>query len=105
LAPFGNALPGIRTSWKTGDIWLRQTFDSSAANLKQAALVVFYDEDTEVYVNSQLIWKRSGFTTAYDAFSVTDTLKKALHQGANTLAVHTHQTAGGQFIDLALLVE
>jgi Glycosyl hydrolases family 2, sugar binding domain/Glycosyl hydrolases family 2, TIM barrel domain/Glycosyl hydrolases family 2 len=105
LAPFGNALPGIRTTWKTGDIWLRQSFDSSTANIKRAALVIFYDEDTEVYVNGRLIWKRSGFTTAYDAFSVTDALKKTLRQGTNTLAVHTHQTAGGQFIDLALLID
>ena len=58
-----------------------------------------------MYVNGRLIWKRSGFTTAYDAFSVTDSLKSALRKGRNTLAVHTHQTAGGQFIDLALLCE
>ena len=70
-----------------------------------AALVIFYDEDTEVYVNGELIWKRTGFTTRYDAFVVTEALRKALKSGANTLAVHTRQTAGGQFIDLALLIE
>ncbi len=105
LAPFGNALPGVRTPWKTGDIWMRQTFESSSAGIASAALVIFYDEDTEVYVNGRLIWKRSGFTTAYDAFSVTDSLKTALKKGRNILAVHTRQTAGGQFIDLALLCE
>ena len=105
FAPFGNALPGIRTGWNTGDIWLRQSFDSKTADIEAAALVIFYDEDTEVYVNGRLIWKRSGFTTAYDTFPITDALKKALKPGRNTLAVHTHQTAGGQFIDLALLCE
>lgn len=105
LAPFGNALPGIRTAWTTDDIWLRQTFDYEGDAIKAAALVIFYDEDTEVYVNGRKIWQRAGFTTAYDVFAVTEQLQKALKKGANTLAVHTHQTVGGQFIDLALLLE
>jgi hypothetical protein len=104
-APFGNALPGVNTGWKTGDIWLRQDFHFDGDAIKAAALVIFYDEDTEVYVNGRLIWKRGGFTTKYDAFSVTEALRQALKPGANQLAVHTHQTGGGQFIDLALLYE
>ena len=105
LAPFGHALPGFRTSWTNEDIWLRQTFHSESENFQAAALVIFYDEDTDVYLNEQLIWKRTGYTTAYQAFDVTDELRKALRKGPNILAVHTHQTAGGQFIDLALLSE
>jgi hypothetical protein len=105
LAPFGHALPGVRTSWTNDDIWLRQSFASETAAIQAAALVIFHDEDTEVYVNGQLIWKRGGYTTAYEAFGVTEALRKTLRKGRNLLAVHTHQTVGGQFIDLALLVE
>ena len=105
FAPFGNAVPGIRTSWQTDDVWLRQNFDFDGEPIKTAALVIFHDEDTEVYVNGREIWRRGGFTTTYDAFPVTEALKKVLQKGHNTLAVHTHQTIGGQFIDLALLCE
>ena len=38
-------------------------------------------------------------------FMLTGELRKVLKKGANTLAIHTHQTSGGQFIDMALLVE
>jgi hypothetical protein len=105
LAPFGHALPGVRTPWTNDDIWLRQTFDSDAGAVGAASLVIFHDEDTEVYVNGQLIWKQSGYTTAYEAFGVTKALKAALRKGRNELAVHTRQTVGGQFIDLALLCD
>ena len=104
-APFGHALPGVRTPWTSGDIWLRQEFDSDADRIQAAALVIFHDEDTEVYVNGQRIWNRGGYTTSYQAFGVKEALGKALRKGRNLLAVHTHQTVGGQFIDLALLCE
>jgi hypothetical protein len=56
-------------------------------------------------VNGEMIWNRNGFVTAYEIFPVTDTFKRALRKGQNTIAIHTHQTGGGQFIDLALLAE
>ena len=102
-APFGNALPKVRTSWQSSDIWLRRTFEGPGSDITRAALVIFHDEDTEVYVNGQEVWHGAGFLTRYEMFPVTKALKQALHPGRNTLAVHTHQTVGGQFIDLALL--
>jgi hypothetical protein len=101
-APFGT-IANPRTRWESSDIWLRRTFEWQGGDIKDAALVIFWDEDTEVFVNGKKIWNRSGFVTSYEMFSVTEALKSALRKGQNTLAVHTRQTGGGQFIDLALL--
>jgi hypothetical protein len=104
LAPFGTG-GSIKTEWKTADIFLRRTFEYNGDALKTGAVVISYDEDTEVYVNGQKILSVTGFTDQYKMQLVTEPLKKALKKGTNTLAVHTRQTRGGQYIDLALLVE
>ena len=105
-APFGHDDGRrIKTPWTSSDIYLRQTFEYDGANLKAGALVISYDEDTEVYVNGQSILSVKGFNNNYALRDVTEALGKALRKGENTLAVHTHQTTGGQFIDLAVLVE
>ena len=105
LAPFGHGIPNVRTEWTTGDIYLRKTFQYDGGALKHGAIVICHDEDTEVYVNGQKILGVGGYITRYQLRTVTDPLKKALRKGANTLAVHTHQTTGGQYIDLAILVD
>ena len=105
MAPFGAALPGVRTPWKTNEIFLRQTFEYVGGEIGAGALVIFHDEDTEVTVNGQKIWSGLGYITAYKAFDVTARLKKALKPGKNTLAVHTTQSTGGQYLDLALLAQ
>ena len=54
-------------------------------------------------MNGKQVWSGLGFLTRYDIYDITRTLKVTLKTGRNTLAVHTRQTGGGQFIDLALL--
>ncbi len=105
LAPFGHGDGKVRTDWATADIYLRKTFDYDGGDLMKGGVVIYYDEDTEVYVNGTKILGVSGFVGNYQLLLVTETLRKALKQGTNTLAVHTRQTRGGQYIDLALLVE
>ena len=106
LAPFGTEGKRIgRTPWATPDIYLRKAFEYDGKELKAGAVVITYDEDTEVYVNGQKILSVQDYIGNYKMAVVTEALRKALHRGTNTLAVHTHQTTGGQFIDLALLVD
>ena len=105
-APFGHdERRRIKTQWTTPDIYLRKTFEFDGAELKTGAVVISYDEDTEVFVNGQKILSTEKFISHYELRLVTEPLRKALHKGVNTIAVHTHQTVGGQYIDLALLVE
>jgi len=104
-APFGHGPPTVRTQWTTADIYLRKTFDYDGGDLKHGAIVISYDEDTKVYVNGQKILAVKGFIGHYELHDVTEQLKKVLKKGPNTLAVHTHLTWGGQYIDLAILVD
>ena len=100
--PFGS---NGRTNWRTNDIWLRQEFKCNDADFKTAVIVIFYDEDTEVFVNGKKIFAVSGFSLAFDVFEITEALKGALKQGENTIAIHTHQRGGGQRIDAAILID
>ncbi len=93
----------VRTDWKTGDIWLRRSFDVPAGKHEGLHLVIHHDEDTEVYLNGVLVTKTKGYITDYVLIPLDDVAVKALREGANTLAVHCHQTGGGQYIDVGLL--
>ncbi len=102
-APFGNIVPGVQTSWTSADIYLRQQFQFEGGELAQVVLLMMYDEDTEVYINGDRVLEVKGFVNSYTPLDVTKAAKHCLKQGVNTLAVHTHHTGGGQYIDLALL--
>lgn len=106
LAPFGgDGNWTVKTKWTSGDVYFRKTFEYDGGEIKKGAIVILYDENTEVYVNGQKIFGVEGFITNYQLYSLTEPLKKALKKGTNTIAVHTRQTTGGQYIDLAVLVE
>ncbi len=91
----------VRTRWASSDIWLRREF-TMPEKWGDLVLVMHHDEDAEVYVNGVLAAKVSGFITGYDEFAISDEARKALKPGKNLLAVHCHQTTGGQYIDVGI---
>ena len=97
-----NAIVG--TVWNTPDIWLRRQFHAEPADGGVVWLRIHHDEDTEVYLNGQLIGRVSGWTVAYEDVAALPIARAALQHGTNTLAVHCHQTYGGQYIDVGLSV-
>jgi hypothetical protein len=91
----------VRTEWKTDDIWLRReiTLDRK---LENPMLLMHHDEDVEVYINGVLAAKAGGFVSEYEEFELTNEGKAALKAGKNVIAVHCHQTQGGQYIDVGI---
>ncbi|MBD3175049.1 MAG: hypothetical protein GF320_07705, partial [Armatimonadia bacterium] len=107
--PAGFGTPGtpgavVRTEWAGDDIWIRRDFAYDGRDFDLAMLEVHHDEDVQVYVNGEEIISLGGYTTSYILADVTDALAKALADGENTIAVHCHQSEGGQYIDVGLVL-
>lgn len=103
-AGFGGNERYRKTQWSSSDIWIRRHFTlqnvSTVEELSNLYLWMFHDEDAEVYINGVLAVKASGYNTDYQAFEMTNDAKQAiLLNGDNVLAIHCHQTTGGQYID------
>jgi hypothetical protein len=47
--------------------------------------------------------KTSGWTTDYENFQLTPAGQAALKAGKNLIAVHCHQTDGGQYVDVGFI--
>jgi len=114
----------VRTKWNKPDIWLRREFQLSQAvlrgwkshgpifglnflsqtdKLSRACLLIYHDEDAEVYINGRLVTKLKGYTTDYVLVELDDEAIAALRPGPNCLAAHCRQTTGGQYIDIGLV--
>jgi len=98
----------IATDWKSSDIWLRRTFTlpDSLSPSDTIKLSLYHDEDAQVYINGILAAKVTGYTTAYRTYDLTPQARASLKPGVggNTIAIHCHQTQGGQGIDAGLFM-
>ncbi len=97
----------VRTEWQTPDIWLVREFELPAADEARTDaslhLRMHHDEDAQVFLNGVLVKKVSGFTTDYGLFPIADQGQSPLRSGKNVIAVHCHQTGGGQYIDVGIV--
>ena len=104
---FGTAgTPGavVRTRWRTDDIWLRRDFRLSETALPETPMLrIHHDDSVEVYLNGVLAAKGRGYKTGYVLMPLLPEARGALRPGNNTIAVHCHQSRGGQYIDVGLV--
>lgn len=98
----------VRTTWNTPEIWIRRQFrltDVTADDLPNLCLRMFYDEDSEVYINGVLAVTTTGYNVTYQLFDISEAARNSLVlNGENTIAIHTKQTSGGQYIDAGFSV-
>jgi hypothetical protein len=93
----------IGTTWNTGNIWLRREVEIPAGKFNNLQFLTYHDEDVEIYVNGFLASSESGFNGSYLPLEISNEAKQLLKPGAKVmLAVHCHQTEGGQDIDVGL---
>jgi hypothetical protein len=110
LGPGGfgtNNTPGaiVRTVWDSPDIWLRKSFDLAEVPADgKLFLEMHHDEDAEIYINGNQVKNVEGFVTRYLQLPLDPATAKTLRKGRNTIAVHCHNTTGGQYIDVGLLM-
>lgn len=92
----------VRTEWNTSDIWIRRTVELPPSALRQPLyLYLHHDEDATIYINGQQVAKLKGYTTSYKVVPIEARI--ANQKGTLTVAVHCHQTSGGQYIDVGLI--
>ncbi len=100
----GTPAIAVHTTWNTDDIWIRRTFVMPAGHYHHLALEIFHDEDVQVYFNGVLAQSQAGFITDYQPFPIYKAALPQLKPGVKiTVAVHCHQTTGGQGIDVGLV--
>ena len=102
-AGFGSpGTPGnpVGTEWHTADVWLRRRVTMPAGAHPNLRLIMSHDEDAEVYVDGVPAVAEGGYNAHYEPFEISPAARKLLKGGATvTVAVHCHQTTGGQCVD------
>ena len=92
----------VRTTWNSADIWIRREFDVKDA-VSSPLLMMHHDEDAKVYINGVLAAKAPGYVSEYEEFDLSPQAKAGIKTGKNTIAIHCHQTTGGQYIDAGIV--
>ena len=103
-APFGSNESRVKTKWNSKDLWYRRSFTVTDANLKNLYLKIQHDDNVEVYLNGTKVYELQGYVHKF-TYIPLDQFGGTLKKGANELAIHVANTAGGSWLDAGLVVE
>jgi hypothetical protein len=96
----------IGTTWSTDDIWLRRSVKLTGLTPEQFSHLVlreYHDEDIEVWINGIRAFAAPGYMARYEYKPISKEALAAINpDGDNVIAVHCHQTVGGQYVDVGL---
>ena len=92
------------TAWPRGtpDIWVRRevTLESVPAAIK---LMVFHDDDVEVYINGVQAVARKTYTSGFMIFDISPEAKRSLKKGKNIIAMHCNSPKGANQLDVGIV--
>ncbi|MBA4849618.1 glutaminase family protein [Emticicia sp. BO119] len=103
IAPFGNNPTMSKTQWNTRDIWMRRKFILNDLNAQALYLKLNHDDDVEVYLNGEVVYKVKGWTNKYIYVPISDIAKSKLKTGENLLAIHVINNVGGAILDAGIV--
>ncbi len=86
-------IPGLRTGWKTNDIWIRREFVLETVPTGTLALYIRHEEGAEVSINGAEIYRDPDYHRSYRLISLGAQAKAALRTGTNVIAMHVHKDA------------
>jgi hypothetical protein len=93
----------VNTRWDTADIYIRREINIPSGEMHNLQFHIHHDEDAEIYINGVRAARPRGFVAEYVTIPISPRGREALHTGKNLIAVHCHQTTGGQYIDVGIV--
>ncbi|MEO8860236.1 MAG: DUF4965 domain-containing protein [Ginsengibacter sp.] len=104
-APFTSLKKSNGTLWQSKDLWVRRTFILNKTGFDKLYLKIKHDDNTEVYLNGEEIYKYNGWLNKFKNIPIEDAIKEKLKTGKNILAIHVANTAGGAYLDAGLVTD
>jgi hypothetical protein len=103
--PFGDNKTVSKTMWLSKDIWVRREVTINNTNLNNLFLKLQHDDDVEVYLNGEQLYKTKGFTGKFIYLPISNAIKNNIKNGKNLLAVHVTNNVGGAWLDAGIVEE